>query len=144
MSAAAFRAFIRLAGGDDDFAALVAVVRRDPVPPPDLSGNAPVVNVLEPVQIGLVKSIGHEAQLALFNRLDGRPGQFVHADEPLFLDHRLDRRLAAVMRADSVLMLLDLDEIAARLEVLDDLLSRLVAVHAGIPSAVLVDRRVVI
>ena len=47
--AAAVRAGMRHLARHDHFAALVAVISRNPVTPPELAGDAPVVNALEPV-----------------------------------------------------------------------------------------------
>ena len=47
--AAAVRTGLRHLARHDRFAALVAVISRDPVTPPELAGDAPVVNALEPV-----------------------------------------------------------------------------------------------
>ena len=47
--AAAVRAGLRHVTRHDHFAALVAVIGRNPVSPPELAGDAPVVNALEPI-----------------------------------------------------------------------------------------------
>ena len=58
VSAAAFRAFVRSASSSyDNLAAVVTVVSRNPVAPPELTGNTPVMNVLQPVEISLVEAL---------------------------------------------------------------------------------------
>ena len=42
---------------------LVTVICRNPMPPPYLAGDAPIADILQPVQIDLVKSLWHEFQL---------------------------------------------------------------------------------
>ena len=60
MRTSAFRTFVRYALGYHNLAALVTVIRRDPMPPPDLPGDTPVADILKPVQIDLVESLRHK------------------------------------------------------------------------------------
>ena len=68
--------------------------------------------------------------------VDGGLRQRLHLHEPLGAGQRLDRRAAAVAAADVVAVGLDLDEIALLLEIGDDGLAALVAVHAVVLAAV--------
>ena len=68
--------------------------------------------------------------------LDGGLGQRLHLDEPLRARHRLDRRAAAVARADIMIIRLGLDEVALLLEIGQNGLARLVAVEAVVLAAV--------
>ena len=121
---------------DGDMATVVAVPRRDLVAPPELAGDAPVVHILHPVIIGLAEALGHELDAPVAHGLDGGLGQRLHLDEPLRARHRLDRRAAAVARADIMIIRLGLDEVALLLEIGQDGLARLVAVEAVILAAV--------
>ena len=121
--------------GDNHLAAVVAVVGRDAVAPPELTGDAPVLDVLHPVVVGLVHPLGDQLDFAVADNVDGRLCQRLHLDKPLLGDHRLDGGAAAVAGADIVGVLLDLDEIPLLLQVFDDGLSGLIAVHAGILAA---------
>ena len=68
MGAATFRAFFRHSDIDNNLAALVAVVRRDTMSPPQLTGNTPVTDILKPVGIGLFKAFRYEVQIVcLYN-----------------------------------------------------------------------------
>ena len=144
MSASAFRTFVRLVRRDNYFTALIAVICRNPVTPPDLPGDTPVMNILKPVQICSVKALRHKLQLAFIDRRDGGLGQFIHPDKPLLFDHRLNRRMTAVMCSDRMDMLLYLDQIAALFQVFDNLFTRFITVHTGIFSAVFIDGRIII
>ena len=62
MAAAALGAFLRYRFCHHDLAALITVIRRDPVSPPELTGDAPVADALQPVQVGFVKALRHESQ----------------------------------------------------------------------------------
>ena len=66
MAAAALRTDFRHLLCHDNLTAVVTVVSRDPVSPPELSGNTPVLDVIRPVEINLIKSFGNEFCLAVF------------------------------------------------------------------------------
>ncbi len=108
-AAAGFASGHRL-GGDDDLAAVPAEPGRDPVPPPDLAGDAPVADIVHPVEVGILPGRGDDPGLAFRDRLDRRFGQGFHPHEPLLGDQRLDDRLAPVTVADAVGEGLDLLE----------------------------------
>ena len=124
--------------------ALVAVVSRNPVPPPELAADAPVADVIRPVVINLVHAFRDEPDLAFLHRLHRRFDQFVHLYEPLFLDHRLDGRLTAVMGAYVVGIVLDPHEKPLFLQFLHDPLSRLVPVKSLISAAVCIDGGIIV
>jgi len=108
---------------------LGAVEDRDRVPPPELPRDAPVADVLEPVEVRLLPALGDETDLARARRLHGRPRQLLHPHEPLLGEERLDDRVAAVALADRVPVRLPLLEQAVRLELADDGLAGLFPVH---------------
>ena len=104
--------------------------------PPELAGDAPVVDVLHPVEVGLLVLLGGEADglVAVGVGLDGGDGlggQRLDLDEPLGGEARLDDGLAAVAMADVVGVVLDGAEQALLFEVGDDALAGRVAVEAG-------------
>ena len=70
--------------------------------PPELAADAPVVDVFQPVIIGLDETVGDELRLAIFNGLKGGFGQRFHLDEPLLGDKRFNSRLAARAMADGM------------------------------------------
>ena len=144
MRAAALRAAFRHLVRNYNFTAIIAVVRGNPMSPPQLTGNAPVADILHPVQIDLGIALRIELKLTGLDRFDRGLGKLVHLDEPLRLDHRLDRRMAAVMRTDVVLMRLHTDQKPLFLQILNDQLTCLVTVHAGVFAAVLADRSVIV
>ena len=112
--------------------------------PPELSGDTPVADILQPVEIGLVKALRHEGQIAVLYRLDGGLRHLLHLYKPLLLDHGLHGRAAAVMGSHIVHMILYLYQKSLLLQLLHDGFSRLVAIHARILAAVLVDGGVVV
>ena len=72
------------------------IPRRDTMTPPDLSRDAPVLDVAHPVVIGVFPIVGHEADLPAFHCFYGRPGQRTHFHEPLVGEQRFDDCLRAV------------------------------------------------
>ena len=128
--AMAMRALREVRAADARLAAVVAVPRRDAVAPPELARNAPVADVLKPVDVDFREALRHELDAAVLDGFDGRFRERFHLDEPLLRDERLDRRMAARAMADSVLMVFDRDERTGFLEFLDERLAAFVAVHA--------------
>ena len=62
MCASTFRAFFRHFSCNDNFTALITVVSRDSVSPPELTGNAPITDIFQPVQICLTKACRNKFQ----------------------------------------------------------------------------------
>ena len=91
------RAFFRHLSCHNKFTALITVVSRNPMSPPDLTGNTPVLDILEPVQINLVKTLRYKPQLSCLQCIDRRFCKVFHLNEPLLLDHWLYGCVAAVM-----------------------------------------------
>ena len=108
------------------------VVSRNAMPPPELTGNAPILDVLHPVEVDLRPAVRDELHLAGLDRGDRGLGERLHLDEPLLGETRLDDLVAAVAVPDLVVEVFDVVEEPARLEVLDDDLAALPAVHAAV------------
>ncbi len=92
--------------------ALVAVPRGDLMAPPELTRDAPVVDVFHPVEIRFREALGNEFDRAVLDDANGFYGQRLHFDEPLRGNERLDIIVAAVAGADIMRVRLGLDEIA--------------------------------
>ena len=88
--------------GDVDLAVLV-VPRRNLVAPPQLAADAPVLDVVHPLVVGIHPVFRHELHLAAGDRVDGLLrdglacgvaraflGHLVHGEKPLVGQHRLD------------------------------------------------------
>ena len=97
MRAAAFGAFLRRAFGNDHFLALAAIICRNPMPPPKLSGNTPVPDIVGPVKICFFHTLWKEFDFSVFDSFNCRLNQFIHFHKPLLFDHRLYRCAAAVV-----------------------------------------------
>ena len=126
----------RILAGDGDVPAVGAVPRGYLMTPPELAGDAPVMDVFHPVEIGLGEAFGDELYSAVLDDVYRLLGQRLHLYKPLRAEHRLNDLAAAVAAADIVAVGLDLDEIALLLQIGDDGLARLVAIHAVVLAAV--------
>jgi hypothetical protein len=69
---------------------------RNLVAPPELARDAPGLDVLHPVVVGILPVVRHEFGHAVAHRRDRGSGQGLGIDEPLVSQHRLDHHLRAV------------------------------------------------
>src|SRR5580698_6438546 len=135
--------------GDGDSGAGGAVPGGDPVAPPELAADAPVVDVLHPVEVGLLVHLRGEFDGAGLDGFNGEAGHgcaalfglLVDGDEPLRGKARLDYGFAAVAVADAVGVVADAGEEALLFEISDDALAGNVAVEACVRPTLFVDVR---
>ena len=118
-------------------AAVLARPGGDAVAPPELAGDAPVVDVLHPVGVDLGEAVGDELDLPVVDHPQGLAGQRLHLHEPLGGDDGLHVGAAAVAGAHIVGVLLHLHQVALLLQIGHDGLAGLVAVHAGVAAVAL-------
>ena len=104
--------------------------------PPQLAADAPVPDVLHPVEVVFIEALGDKADLLLPHGANGRLGQGLHRNEPLLGDHRFDGVVAAVAGAYIVAQRLHRFEGAAGFQILKDGLAGLPGGHAGVLAAV--------
>ena len=64
--------------------------------PPDLPGDAPVLNVFHPGEIGIAPAFGNDPDIARADRPQRGFRQRFDVDEPLRREIRLNSRLAAI------------------------------------------------
>ena len=114
------------------------------MPPPELAGNTPVTDILQPVHIDFIKTVRYELQTSVFQCLDGSLSHLFHSDKPLGLDHWLHCSAAAVMGSHTVGMRHYLYQQPLLLQVSDHGFSGLIAVHACIFAAQLIDGGIVV
>ena len=114
----------------DEHLAVRPVPGRDLVAPPELARNAPGLDVLHPVEIGLLPGRRDDRRAPLAHRGDGGLGQRLGVDVPLVGQIGLDRRAAAVAVRDHVHVVLDLVDQPLGLHHLDDALAGGEAVEA--------------
>ena len=86
----------RVSAGAGLFAAIVAVPDRDAVSPPQLAGDAPVLDIFQPVVINLLEALRDDPDAPVPDSFQGGLRQRLDLDEPLLGDHRLDDLAAAL------------------------------------------------
>ncbi len=116
---------------DVDLAGLV-VPGRNAVAPPELTADAPVLNVAHPGEVHVFVLLGHEGDAAIFNGGDGRFGQRLGRHVPLIRQPRLDDGPGAVALRYFRGVVVDADQKAGGVERSHDLLARFEAVEAGV------------
>ena len=144
VGAAALFALAGILPGDSDVAAVGAGPGRDLMAPPQLAGDTPIPDVFHPVQIGLAETVGDELGFALLDHPDGFFCQRLHLHEPLGGNNGLHIPVAAVAGSHVVAVVLHLHQISLLLQVGNNGLPGVVAVHAFILTAQLVDLAVVV
>src|ERR1043166_4369457 len=118
--------------------------RWNTVSPPELAGDAPVMNVAHPLEICLGVVFRRERDLTFFYRLNRAIGQRLDLDEPLCGKPGFHNGLPAVTLANSPRVFLDAREQAKLFQIAQDFLSPLIAVQTFIRPAILVDARLVV
>ena len=105
------------------------------MPPPKLTGYAPILNILHPIEVNLRPALGNELDLTRLYSLDGGLSERLHLDEPLLRKTRLDDLVAAVAMADLIVVILNVVEIALGLKISDESLAAFKTIHAAILRA---------
>ena len=141
---AALRAHLDIFLGDRHFTAVITVICRNLMTPPQLTGDTPVMNVLHPAHIGLAEAIRNELDLAVLHDAHCVLSQRRHLDKPLCRGNRLYRRTAAVAGADIVGVVFNLDQTTLCFQIGNHCLAALIAIHALVLAAVFVDGSVII
>ena len=127
-----------LVAGHDERAVL-EVPSRDAVAPPELARDAPVADVVHPLEVVALPLVRQDLGAPLFYGLDRGFCQCLGADEPLRRNPRLHRQAGPLAAPDVVCVLLDLVDQSQRRQILDDLLASFVAVQSRVSAAVGID-----
>ena len=114
------------------------------MPPPQLATDAPIVHILEPIEIDLGPALGTEAQRAVLHRSNRRLGERLHLHEPLLGDQRLDHALRAIRDGDIVRVIGHFSEQTKLVQLLGHGFARLLARHAGVLTACCVEATILL
>ena len=112
--------------------AVLVVPGGNPVAPPQLPGNAPVLQVAHPREVHVLVVLGHELDVAVFHRFDGRLGQGFHRHEPLVGEIGFDHHAGAVAARHLQGVVLDLLQQAQRVQIVDHFLAGVEPVQAAV------------
>src|ERR1051325_5023692 len=112
--------------------------------PPELAGDAPIMDVPHPLEIRLGVIFRSERDLAFLYRFNRAIRQRLNLDEPLRGEAWIHNGLTAVTLADGQRVVLDARNQAELFQIAQDFLACLVAVKAFIRSAILIDARLIV
>ena len=115
---------------------------RNAVSPPELAADAPVLNLLHPVAVGVLELRREEPDGVVHDVGQSRFRNLRHRHEPLQREPGFNDRIGALGSPDFVRVRLDFDEVPRRFEVLDNGLPHVEPVHARVIAAVLVERAI--
>ncbi len=115
--AAAVRARRNILFANRHFAATVAVKRGYAVSPPKLTANAPIADILHPVQIYLFEAFGQKLYALIVYHFYGGPGERFHLHVPLPRNHGLYHGVASAAMPHVVVVIFDFYEQSLFLEV---------------------------
>ena len=104
------------------------------MPPPELPGDAPVVDILHPAVIIAREPLRHETDVAVPRRRDGGRGERFHLHPPLHREHRLQHRAPPLGVRHGMAMRLRLEELARRREIVEHASARFLNGQARVPS----------
>ncbi len=144
LHARTFSAGERSLASDHHMFAFAAGPRRNPMAPPQLARNAPVVDVVHPVQIDRAVVVGEDRDLAILHGFACAVGERLDLDEPLLGKTRLDDGSTAVALADGERIVLRGDQESLLLQVREHTFARHEAVEASVRTRVLVHVRVLV
>ena len=144
MCASAFRAFLRHFFCNYNFTALIAVISRDSVSPPELTGNTPVTDIFKPVQISLAKAWRNKFQFARFQRIHSCLCHLVHTYKPLRFDHRFYSCTTTVMCTDAVIMWNYFHKKTQCIQICNHGFTCLITVHTCVFTAERIDSSIII
>ena len=130
----------RFGFGNDDFVIRIVlqtglrqqigiVVRRDTVTPPELTTDTPVLDVLQPVAVGILVLSRIEDDIIVHYRRQSDIRKMFHFDKPLQTQPRLDRYIRTLGITDFIVVVFDLLHETGSLQILNDLLAAFEAVH---------------
>ena len=128
---AAARALLDGVDGSVLPAAFIAIVHGDSMPPPQLTTDAPVLQVLKPIKVDLLPARRMELDRPVLDNTLGVFFELVDSHEPLLGEPRLELVVAAIAMHDGVIMIVNMIEQTERLKLVDDGFTAFVSVHAG-------------
>ena len=112
--------------------ALVIIPGWNPVPPPDLPGNTPVLNISHPLEIGVFPIVRNKTDITVFNSCNGWFGQGLYFNVPLISQEGFNHAARAVSTWNHQFMRLYFFQQFLSFQISDDLLSGINPVHSDI------------
>ena len=78
--------------------AFVIIPNWDLMAPPELTGDAPRLDIFQPVIICFLTTFRHDLDLAIAHSIQRRTDHFLSIDKPLICQHRLDHHFGAIAK----------------------------------------------
>ena len=110
--------------------ALIVIPGGDPVPPPELARNTPVLNVTHPGEVHVFVLLRYKLNAAIFNRRNGFVSQRLGFDVPLIGQVRLNDHPGAIATRHFEFVVIHFVEQAQGIKVGDYLFAGIKAIHA--------------
>src|SRR5262249_15865879 len=110
LRSAALRARSGCFAGDDHLAAAFTAPRGNAMSPPQLARDAPVANVVKPIQVDLFVIFGRDRDFAVLDNFNRLFGERLNLDEPLLRETRVDDASATVAGSERNGVILDRDQ----------------------------------
>ncbi len=114
------------------------------MPPPKLATDAPIADILHPVQVDLLELVRDNGDLPALDGFDGWLGERLRLDEPLLAGPGLHHRVAAHAMTDGVRMRFHLDQQAILLQADQQVFAAIEPVEALVRPGVLVEGSVLV
>ena len=133
-----------LSGLGNYITTLGQIVSRNALTPPQLTRDTPVLDVLHPVAVYILIFLGNKLDLVLHHRAGCGLSQFLHRQEPLHRQLRLDGHTRTLRETYVVGVSLGLLQQVSRSQILLDLLTNHKAVHTYVHTHLVVQRTVVV
>ena len=102
--------------------------------PPELTADTPVLDVLQPVAIGVLVLLRIELDIIVHYGRQGDVGKVLHLEEPLYRELWLDRHIGTLRTTDLIIVVLNLLHQTGVLKVDGNLLAHIDAVHTYIQT----------
>ena len=124
---------------DADVVAVFTEPGRNPMSPPDLSTDTPVLDIEHPFVVGLFPLFRHNPGVAFLNRLNRLFGQRLDRDVPLLAHVRFDDSFAPIALANGIAVIIDFLYQVTRFKISNNVGPGFVALLSVVGAAILVD-----
>ncbi len=125
-------------------AIVVEVVGRDTMTPPELAADAPVLDVLQPVTVGVLVFLRVELDVIIHYWREGDVCEMLHLEEPLCGELRLDRHIGTLGESHLIIIVLNLLHQTCVLKVDGNLLAHVHAILTNVHASGLADGTIVV
>ena len=109
----------------------IAIEHRDTMTPPKLTGNAPILQIFQPIEVNLLPACRMELDLTVFHHFGSTFLQAVNRDKPLLRQPRLELGVATIARHNGMIVVFYMIKKTQSLEFRNDGFTCFIARHAA-------------